>query len=179
MSDTTPAYQPQTQIFKRVCGMFWMLSRLDGYAFWLCCALSLKAFLLFSCHALIEPNISLSHCAVLCLCASYACCCNVCFSFSLFVGVLTIGVLVFLFRPGTQCKCQQVGDLELRESISLSGWNLIFVARLLAENINYCCGFKCHFQPWIGTWLQNQVETLISLSNVVLLQCMSLRLTSL
>lgn len=101
--------------------------------FSLCRALSLKAFLLFSCHALIEPNIRLSHCAVLCLCASYACCWNVCFSFSLFVGVLTIGVLVFLFRPGTQCKCQQVGDLELRESISLSGWNLIFVARGLLK----------------------------------------------
>lgn len=43
MSDTTPAYQPQTQIFKRVCGMFWMLSRLDGYAFSLMPRIKLKS----------------------------------------------------------------------------------------------------------------------------------------
>lgn len=173
MSDTTPAYQPQIQIFESscVCGIFfeWCPDLTHGYTFHLA-AHEVKSIPVAPLACMYWTVCQPFRMAALYLCASYACCWNVCFSFSSAWSCCPhnqfIDFPIQNYWAGIQCKCQQVGDLELRESISPSGWILTFVARGLLKTSIYCFGFKCHFQWWIDAWLKNPVETLISPSTL-------------
>lgn len=143
-----------------LCSWYFVNGLTHGYTL-LFAAHEVKSLLVLSWHAFIEPYISLSDW----LCCTRVHAAEMCvFAFSLSDLVLTIRLLIFLFRAGIQCKCQQVGDFELRESISPSGWNLTFVSRGLLKTSITVVVLNVIVDDDFGTSVKNQIETLISLS---------------